>query len=557
MVGLIVLGSDKEVDADDDRRWIFELISRHLAHALTNARRYSTLRTEEELYRSSVESLPDVVYRLTPAGTISYLSPRVEELTGYRVDEFLQSPDFWRSLVHPDDRATYSLRVSGNADPRPGQEIFYRILPKGKAEYRRVRDAVHYLRGADGAVSSIVGLLLPLPLESGGPIAPALTVITEAGRDMAGASDAAAVLSMALHGMTMAVGGSRAAVYRTRSDQGVERMLSTPSGSDDSWTSPDLALAVEPLVLEAARGEGGVQGSVLSLPVIAVRVPLTQGLPIVLVVLGNADRAFPPAGLRLAENIATLTRLALDRVSSPHGSVPKDGHEVQDNKDLDDFAYVVSHDLKEPLITIEGYTKILREDFGSALPPEASAYLDTVTRAGERMKSLIEDLLTLSRVGRGHEGEGEVEVGRVVHDVLADMAFTLRARDAEVRVPDVLPTISYNRTHLGMVLRNLLANAVKFNRSERPLVVLDVRDRGREHLFSVRDNGIGIAPEHHERVFEVFRRLHPSEEFPGTGAGLTIARKIVEYHQGRIWVESALEQGSTFFFTIPKEKGRL
>ncbi len=222
------------------------------------------------------------------------------------------------------------------------------------------------------------------------------------------------------------------------------------------------------------------------------------------------------------------------------------------NKELDDFTYVVSHDLKEPLITIEGYSKIVLKEYQERLDQEGKAYLSAVVQSTARMKSLIDDLLTLSRLGRLAEEPHAVSVKAVLADVLHDFEFTLRERNATVTTPEILPEVTYDETQLSMVFRNLISNAIKFNERPEPQVWIGVKEEEREYIFSVADNGIGIEQQHFDKIFVIFQRLHRSEEYRGTGAGLTIVKKIIERHHGKIWVESEVGRGTTFFFTVPK-----
>jgi len=261
---------------------------------------------------------------------------------------------------------------------------------------------------------------------------------------------------------------------------------------------------------------------------------------------------FSESHLRLFESIANLTEIALEKATLHDDTVNKAREIEERNKELDDFTYVVSHDLKEPLITIEGYSKILLKDYNAALDQDGKEYLETVVQSSGHMKNLIDDLLTLSRLGHVKEAAEVVSSGEVVMDVVHDIQFTLHERNALVEVTTELPEVRYNRTQLGIVFRNLIANAVKFNDKPQPKVEISAREEKQDYVFSVKDNGIGIEERYFERIFMIFQRLHRKEEFRGTGAGLTIVKKIVENHHGRIWVNSTLGEGTTFSFTIPR-----
>jgi PAS domain S-box-containing protein len=256
--------------------------------------------------------------------------------------------------------------------------------------------------------------------------------------------------------------------------------------------------------------------------------------------------------LRLLESIANLTEIALDKAMLYEDTINKSVEIQNRNKELDDFTYVVSHDLKEPLISIEGYSKILLKDYRDKIDEEGREYLGSVVQSSGRMKNLIEDLLTLSRVGRTAEAIEEVSVSEAINEIVHDLHFTLREKNVQIIVEPGLPAVQYNPTQLSMIFRNLISNAMKFNDKPDPRITIGVKIEPDEFVFSVADNGIGIAKQYFDRIFMIFQRLHYSEEFRGTGAGLTIVKKIIENHKGRIWLDSTLGQGSTFYFTVPK-----
>jgi light-regulated signal transduction histidine kinase (bacteriophytochrome) len=168
------------------------------------------------------------------------------------------------------------------------------------------------------------------------------------------------------------------------------------------------------------------------------------------------------------------------------------------------------------------------------------------------MKHLIEDLLTLSRLGRMSEAQETVSVRTIVDEILHDFQFSLRERKVLVRVQDHLPHVRYSSTRLAMVFRNLISNAMKFNDKPVPIIEIGCDEDEQDYRFWVKDNGIGIEPQYFDRIFTIFQRLKRSEEYRGTGAGLTIVKKIIEREGGRIWLESAPGVGSTFYFTIKK-----
>ena len=222
-------------------------------------------------------------------------------------------------------------------------------------------------------------------------------------------------------------------------------------------------------------------------------------------------------------------------------------------REMDDFLHVVSHDLKEPLRGIEAFSGFLLEDYGTKLDEQGTRYLGFLKQAAVRMKDLIHDLLTLASISKKGPTFQTVELDRVVDRVRQDLEFSIHAKGAEMHVRSPLPTVRCDPTQMGEVFKNLVSNAIKFNRSTPPTIEIAAWEEKDAVVVSVADNGIGIDPRYTARIFDLFERLHPQEEFEGTGAGLAICKTVIEGCGGRIWVESDPGAGSTFFFTIPKQ----
>ena len=225
------------------------------------------------------------------------------------------------------------------------------------------------------------------------------------------------------------------------------------------------------------------------------------------------------------------------------------------NRDLDDFAYIASHDLKEPLRGIAAYCQILIEDYHDRLDGEGRRRLDALEKLCERLERLIDNLLTYCRVGRVQTSEAKVDLNQVVAEQLDTFRASGFKRAVEVSVAKNLPTVKGDAALIGMVLGNLISNALKYNTSRRPRVEIGAA-KDHDSTLYVKDNGIGIEKKYHEDIFGLFRRLHTRKEYEGTGAGLTIVRKIVESHGGRIWVESEPGVGSTFHVRLPSAEAQ-
>ncbi|HEY9659668.1 MAG TPA: ATP-binding protein [Allocoleopsis sp.] len=220
------------------------------------------------------------------------------------------------------------------------------------------------------------------------------------------------------------------------------------------------------------------------------------------------------------------------------------------NQELEEFAYVASHDLQEPLRAVTGYTQLLMSEYGDRFDDTSRSYAEFVIDGAKRMQQLIQDLLAYSRVGTRGKEFAETDCNTVLQEVLRNLQMAIAESNAEI-VIESLPILSADQNQLGQLFQNLIANAIKFCKEEYPKVQIRVTQRETDYLFEVTDNGIGIKPQYLERVFEVFKRLHTRREYPGTGIGLAICKKIVMRHNGQIWAESTPGVGTTFYFTIP------
>ncbi len=224
------------------------------------------------------------------------------------------------------------------------------------------------------------------------------------------------------------------------------------------------------------------------------------------------------------------------------------------NRELQQFAYVSSHDLQEPLRTVTVYAQLLQKRYQGKLDEKGDKYLTYMFDAANRMSSLITDLLAFSRVGSSAEPFQPVEMESVLKDALTNLKVAIEGSGVEI-THDPLPQVEGDRGQLTQLLQNLIANGLKYQKKDTaPRVSVSVERQHDEWVFGVHDNGIGIDPQFYDRIFIIFQRLHKREEFSGTGMGLAICRKIVERHGGRIWVESSPGEGSSFYFSLPVGK---
>ncbi len=223
------------------------------------------------------------------------------------------------------------------------------------------------------------------------------------------------------------------------------------------------------------------------------------------------------------------------------------------NRDLQELLRVAAHDLKTPIVTIEGFIGAFREDFGKHITEDGDKYLKYISDATRKMETLINDLLELSRVGRLPETTAEFSFGHLVEEILTNLRPLIHEKGIEIHVQENLPVMRAERKRMVQVMENLLSNAVKYIDTDNPSPKIEVgmQEQNGRHVFYVQDNGIGIDPKYFEKIFQVFQRLPQAKKMDdGTGIGLTTAQRIIEHHGGKIWIDSQPGKGTTFFFTI-------
>jgi PAS domain S-box-containing protein len=224
------------------------------------------------------------------------------------------------------------------------------------------------------------------------------------------------------------------------------------------------------------------------------------------------------------------------------------------NENLEQFAYVASHDLQEPLRIMASYSELLERRYKDRLDKDGHEFINYIVDSAKHMQKLINDLLAYSRIGRFDKPEEEIDCNSILRRVLDSMRLMIEQNKAVI-TNDNLPTLMGNGNNFIQLFQNLIGNAIKFHGPETPLIHISVVEKDGELLFSVKDNGIGIEPQYKDRIFVIFQRLHGREQYQGTGIGLSICKKIVETQGGKIWVESEPDKGSTFYFTIPAKGG--
>lgn len=243
----------------------------------------------------------------------------------------------------------------------------------------------------------------------------------------------------------------------------------------------------------------------------------------------------------LEQRVADRSALAEDRAREL----------ARSNAELQQFVHVASHDLKEPLRMINSFVQLLQRQLENSLDANTREYIQYVVEGARRIQRLIDDLLSYTRLGARSLSPQPVELGEVVQEALSNLGLTINESGAAVTC-DPMPQVEADRTHMVLLFQNLIGNALKFHGDKKTKVHVGAKAEIDRWVFSVSDNGIGIEPQYFEKIFVVFQRLHAREEYPGTGIGLALCKKVVEQHGGKIWVESEPGKGSAFYFTIPK-----
>lgn len=259
--------------------------------------------------------------------------------------------------------------------------------------------------------------------------------------------------------------------------------------------------------------------------------------------------------LKANQDLVALNASLEERVRLRTVELEEQGRRLaRSNEDLDQFASVASHDLQEPLRSMTNYLYLLDRQLEQNIPPKARAHMDSAVDAAKRMRQMIRGLLEFSRLEDSCADLEPVDSAGLVKEVLASFDGVIAEKAAKLSVGS-LPAVAGNPALLRQLFQNLVENALKFSDGKAPDVMLGGELRKDEALFWVKDQGIGIAPKDFEKIFKLFKRLHSREEYPGSGLGLALCKKIVERHGGRLWLESEPGKGSTFYFTLPAEHG--
>ncbi|MGH7814080.1 MAG: sensor histidine kinase [Candidatus Binataceae bacterium] len=482
----------------------------------------SRIEREAGKFRALFESALDAMVIVDNGGRIVLANARAEELFGYSRAELLDNPI--ELLIparfqgrHPRHRAGYA------ADPR------VRPMGLGLELYARRKDGTEF--------PTEIGLC-PLQTEAGTIVSTTIRDLTDLKRAEQTRSLLAALVGTAQYAIFSRSPGNVVLTWNS----GAERLYGYPADeiagrNFDSIVPPGLRAEL------AARTRLAAIGGVTQ--EWETRRRRKDGATI--------DVAVSMAPIRNAQGevfaLSTVSYDITERKRAERQLIERTEELARSNAELEQFAYVASHDLQEPLRMVASYLQLIEQRYRGRLDADAGEFIHFAVDGATRMKQLINDLLSYSRAGRVAHSE-RVNLDPIIERVLSALKLRIEETGAAVSC-DPMPAVIGEEVRLYEVFQNLIGNALKFCGEAAPAVHVGCARRNGEWLFSVADNGIGIAPEYQERIFAMFQRLHGRAEYPGTGIGLAICKRIVERHGGRIWVESQPGKGAVFSFTLP------
>jgi PAS domain S-box-containing protein len=471
-----------------------------------------------------LEATPDAMLGIDASGIIQVVNKQAEEVFGYDREELIGQP--------------VEILIPGSVR---GRHVGHRVAYLQRPEIRQMAaDLEPKARRKDGSLFPISVSLATVEDKDGQLVIAAVRDVTELTAATSAARRLAAIVEHADDAIfDTSVGGLIASW-----NKGAERLFGYDEADVVGKSATVLALPGQEDEEHRLIKQAVSSGEVTRTEAVRTRKDGSQ-VDVSLTLSPVHDRKGKVTGLSAIARDITERKLA-------DAALAERTRELEiSNRDLLQFASVASHDLQEPLRKVASFCQLLARRYQGQLDEEADEYIGFVVDGAVRMQALINDLLSLARVGRSGDQMVEVNCGKVMRQVLGDMTLVLEEAGAELVVADDLPVVYGHPGLIAQLFTNLIGNAVKFHGPRPPRVEVSAALQDDEWRFAVADNGIGIEAQYADRVFDVFERLHTRSEYPGTGIGLALCRKIVELHRGRIWLESQPGEGTTFYFTLP------
>ncbi len=468
-------------------------------------------------------------WELDLSGNLLTWSDEVYRIFGLEPQEFGASYEAFLDSVHPDDRAAVDVAYSGSVrEGKDGYEIEHRVVRRNTGEVRYVHEKCEHIRDGTGKIVRSVGMVHDITDRK---IAEEENL--HARREWERTFNSVPDPIMILDTENRIVRVNRAMKERLRTVPGELIGQHCYTVVHGTQCPPDFC----PHRLTCQDGQQHV--AEISEP--------------------NLGGDFLVSTTPLFDNegkVEGIVHVARDITKRKRTEMELERHAERlklSNQDLERFAYVASHDLREPLRMVTSFAQLLSERYKGKLDPDADEFIEYIVDGATRMDALVNDLLDYSRVTSRIKPMEMTDMNEPVDQALKNLSVLIKERNAKISVGRLTQAM-VDQSQMTMVFQNLISNSIKFCREDVPEIAIGSFPQADEVVFSVRDNGIGIDPAYHQKIFEIFQRLHGRGEYSGTGIGLAICRRIVERHGGRIWVESEEGKGSTFFFTIPMEK---
>jgi PAS domain S-box-containing protein len=511
----------------------------------------------EKRLRFAAEAAGFGTYDLDCATGHNHWSPELNAMAGLPPDSGPASLGQVEELIHPDDRRRFLEKLRASLDPRGSGELeddYRMVRPDGAMRWVKIRGRTFFAgAGAAREPLAATGVVMDVTASRA-----AEQELLESRAELAGLVDSAidAIISIDADQRIVRFNQAACRMFRCTAETAIgsplERFI--PERFREAHRSHVAKFA-----------EGGVTARTMGLPGVfsgmrsdGEEFPIEASIAKVEVGCRRWMTVFLQdiTERKRAEDALRQSHERLEYCVEERTAELMQANEAleRSNLELQQFAFIAAHDLQTPLRSISGFAQLLKKDYSGRFDPQADAWLDQMVRSVHRMRDVIHDVLAYSRVESRGNVFRPVDFRHLFDDVVAILDAPIRETGARVTRGD-LPMVMGDRTQLAQVLQNLIDNALKYHAGDgAPAIHVSARQERDEWVFSIEDNGIGIADKHLEQIFDIFRRLHSQQEYPGTGIGLAICRRVIHRHGGRIWAESRQGEGSTFYFTLPERQ---